>query len=299
MASVGYQLRRALRGFSRRPFGVALSLGSIGLSLLLLGMIVLIAHNLARLTDGWGAGATVAIDLVADVPPADAARVKQAVRETPGVKSVRDVSPAEARKRLLRQLGPDAALVAEVEEGFLPRSLEITLAGDRAAVTAAQRRLSRMAGVVPGVETVTTVETWFNHLDRLIVGMRWAGAALGLLVLLACGYIIATTIRLRLEERAEELQVMRLMGATEAFVRIPFLLEGMIQGVLGALLATGMLFGIYTFAAARLEAVFGQAVRATQLGFLTAPQLAYGLGVGALCGLIGSLAATRRASSHA
>jgi cell division transport system permease protein len=295
MRAIGYHLGRALRGATGRPFGLVLALGSIALAFVLLGAIVLVSGNLTRLTDGWGSGATVAVDLVADVPPADAARVKQAIRETPGVSAIRDVSPTEAKRRLLRELGPRAALVADVEDGFLPRTLEVTLSGDRSVVHEAQRRLERMAGAVPGVDHVATVQTWFHDLDRLIAGLRWGGAAFGMLVLLACGYIIATTIRLRLQERAEELQVMRLMGATERFVRVPFFIEGMLQGVVGALCATGLLYGVYVFVSGRVETVFGRAVTASQLGFLSPSQLAYGIAIGALCGLIGSAAGTRRA----
>jgi len=286
-------VKRALAGVTGRPFAQALTLGSVALAFVLLGSVFLIAQNLNRLTNDWGSGATVAVDLVAQVPPADAARIKQALKETPGVKRVTWVSPKQAKKRLMRSLGPDAKVVADVEESFLPASYEVTLGGDRATVLAAQQRMTRMAGVVPGIESVRTVETWFHRLGRLVAGIRIAGVALGLLVLLACAYIIMATIRLRFVDRREEQRVMRLMGATERFIRTPFLMEGVLQGLAGAAVAIGMLYGLFVLMSSRVESIFGSSVSASKLGFLPANQLGYGLAIGALCGLVGAWFATR------
>jgi cell division transport system permease protein len=232
------------------------------------------------------------------VPPADAARVAQALRETTGVRRVERIRPDQAKQRLMHRLGSDADVVAEVEASYLPASFEVTLGGDRDTVKAAQRRLARMAGVVPGVEAVRTVETWFHQLERLIHGIRLAGLALALMVLAACVYIIMITIRLQFMDRQEELQVMRLMGATGRFIRTPYLLEGMGHGVLGALVATGLLYGLFRLVSARAGDLFGASVRGEQLGFLSPTHLACGLGIGLLCGLLGAALATRRRGAH-
>lgn len=296
MRSLFYHLGRSLAGLGSKPVALALTLGSVALAFLLVGSVFLTAQNLSRLTDGWGSGATVVVDLAEGAPPADAARVEQALREVAGVRKVRRISPAEAKANLMRHLGEDARVVAEVEPGFLPTSFEVTLGGERRAVLAGQQRIARMAGVVPGVESVQTLETWFHRLDRLIAGVRLAGGALGLLTLIACVYIIMVTIRLRFVDRRQELQVMRLMGATERFIRVPYLLEGLGQGALGAALAVALLFGLYHLVSGRLESLFGAAVHASQLGFLPPPQIGYGLAIGAGCGLLGALIATRKPS---
>jgi len=293
MFTFGYHVKRALSGVRGRPFAQGLTLGSVALAFVLVGSVFLIAQNLNRLTNDWGSGATVAVDLVEQVPPADAARIKQALRETPGVKRVTWISPTQAKKRLMRSLGPDAQVVANVEESFLPASYEVTLGGDRRTVLEAQRRMTRMAGVVPGIESVRTVETWFHQLGRLVAGIRLAGAALGLMVLLACAYIIMATIRLRFVDRREEQRVMRLMGATERFIRTPFLLEGAAQGLAGAALSIGILYGLFLVVGSRAEAIFGTSVSVSRLGFLPTAQLGYGLVVGAFCGLVGAVFATR------
>ncbi len=293
MFTFGYHVKRALVGVRSRPWAQVLTLGSVALAMVLVGSVLLIAQNLSRLTDDWGSGATVAVDLAEAVPPADVARIRQALKETPGVRRVTWVSPAQAKSRLLRGLGPDARLVAEVDESFLPASFEVVLGGDRSTVLAAQRRMTRMAKVVPGVESVRTVETWFHRLGRLVTGIRMAGLGLGLLVLFACGYIIMSTVRLRFVDRRQELQIMRLMGATERFIRTPFLMEGALLGLVGAALATGMLYGLFLLLGSRIHSLFGTSVSVSKLGFLPLSQVAYGLGVGALCGLLGSWFATR------
>ncbi|MFH2007832.1 MAG: permease-like cell division protein FtsX [bacterium] len=293
MYTFGYHVKRALSGVGGKPFALVLTLGSVALAFVLLGCVFLIAQNLSQLTDDWGSGATVAVDLVDRVPPADAARIRQALNETPGVRRVRTVSPKEAKQRLMHHLGPDARFVADVEDSFLPLTYEVTLTGSRKTVLGAQQRLTRMAGVVPGVEAVRTVETWFHRLGQLVNGIRIAGFALGLLVLLACAYIIMVTIRLRFVDRRKELEVMRLMGATERFIKTPFLLEGVMHGLIGATVATGLLFGLYLLVIGRVDTLFGTSVSASKLGFLPPSQLGYGLAIGAVCGLIGALFATR------
>ncbi|MDY0003095.1 MAG: permease-like cell division protein FtsX [Polyangia bacterium] len=296
MRSIGYHLKRTLSGLGARPLALLLTLGSVALAFLLVGSVFLTAHNLSRLTDLWGAGATVAVDLAEGAPPAEVARVEQALREIKGVRAVKRVSPVMAKARLMRLLGEDAPVIASVEAGFLPSSLEVTIGGDRQDVLGAQQRISRMSGVVPGVEAVQTVETWFHRLDRLISGIRLAAAGLGLLVLVACAYIIMVTIRLRFVDRRQELQVMRLMGATERFIRIPYLLEGMWHGLLGAALALCLLLVGHHLLTARAETLFGAGVHPSQLGFLPLGQLACGLAIGGLCGLAGALVATRQPS---
>lgn len=294
MLSIGYHIKRAVAGFAARPVALMLALGSVALAFLLVGGVFLTAQNLSRLTEGWGSGATVAVDLTEDAPPADLARVEQGLREIPGVREIRRISPIQAKARLLKQLGPDASAVSDVEPRFLPQSIEVTLVGSRQTVLSAQKRITRMAGVVPGVDAVQTVETWFHRLDRLIAGIRVVAGALGLLVLVVCAYIIMVTIRLRFVDRREELQVMRLMGATERFIRIPYLLEGLGQGALGAGLAAGLLLLLYHLLTTRVESLFGAAVKASQLGFLPPEQLGVGLAIGGLCGLVGAWVATSK-----
>lgn len=294
MGGMGYQFWRTWRGLSGRPAGVCLTLGSVALALLLVGGVFLLAQNLDRVTRGWGSGARVAVDLQSEVAPAEAARVEQALRETVGVRGVHRVEPAQAKARLMKQLGSDADVVAAVEPRFLPLSFEVTLGGDRDRVLAAQQRIARMAGVVPGVEAVRTVETWFHQMDRLVAAMRVAGLFLGLIVLIACVYIVMITIRLQVGARRAELRVLRLVGATERFVRAPFLLEGITYGGAGAGLALLLLYGAYHGLASRVGSALGQGFGAVGLGFLPASQAAVGLGVGMACGLLGAALATRR-----
>lgn len=294
MLGIGYHLRRALQGLGAKPMSLLLTLGSVALAFLLVGSVLLMAQNLSRLTDGWGSGATVAVDLTDGAPPADVARIEQGLRELGGVSQVRRVSPEEAKANLVRSLGEDGRVLADLEPGFLPLTIEVTLGGDRGLVLAAQKRIARMAGAVPGVEAVQTVESWFHRLDRLITGIRVLAGGLGLLVLVVCVYIIMVTIRLRFVDRRHELQVLRLMGATERFVKTPYLLEGIGQGALGAGLAAGLLFALYSLVSGRVESIFGTAVKSSQLGFLPGSQLVYGLLVGACCGFLGAVLATRK-----
>jgi cell division transport system permease protein len=124
--------------------------------------------------------------------------------------------------------------------------------------------------------------------------LRLAGLAVALIVSFACLYIVASTIRLGVHARREQIEILKLVGATDRFVRVPFLIEGTLQGVVGAVAAGCLLFAIFRFAAPRLEGALSAALSHVQLGFLSPAQLALGLLAGALLGLFGSRLALGR-----
>ena len=124
--------------------------------------------------------------------------------------------------------------------------------------------------------------------------LRLGGLLLALIVAGACLYIVGTTIRLGVFARREEIEILKLVGATDRFVRGPFLLEGALQGFLGAALALALLFTAHRIAAPRVEAALSVALSHLRIEFLPIAQLSLGLAAGALLGLLGSRIALGR-----
>ena len=136
-----------------------------------------------------------------------------------------------------------------------------------------------------------------DWVDRLVSAermLRFGGWILALLVGMACVYIVASTIRLGVFARREEIEILKLVGATNGFVQAPFLVEGAIQGTVGAALSLGILYGLFRVAAPEVQRSLGAALCAVPLGFLGDGEMAVIVLLGMLLGLAGSSLAVSR-----
>jgi cell division transport system permease protein len=288
-----YGLARALRGARARPVTTLLSTGAIAVSLILVGVLALAHLNVDRLTAKWGRGVHMVVYLKDDVTPERARAIGRVLGQIPAIERVDYVPSDEAQRRLAESLGPRQDLLDGVEAGFLPASLEVTLTGgvrDVAAQSPVIERLKR----TPGVDEVSFLGDWVDRLASLLGLLRTAALALALLVAGACVYIIGGTIKLGMYARRDELDILRLVGATDAFVRLPLVVEGALQGVCGAACALAALAGLYRLAAPTLERALASAVGDVKLTFLPGTLLLAALGVGLALGVMGSALAVGR-----
>jgi cell division transport system permease protein len=286
-----YWAAQTLRGI-RSSWTIQLAaVGSISVGLLLVGLVALGARNLDRLVGTVGNGLHVTAYLR---PDADASRVTALTRvlqRNALVASVRRVSPEEAHRRLEASLGDRRGLLDGVEPGFLPASLELTLRQSEADQV---RPILALLSASPVVEEVDYLGQWVNRLSSILALVRGLGVAIAIIICLACLYIVVSTIRLGVFARRDEIGILRLVGATERYVRAPFLLEGALQGVAGALLASGLLYVLFRVAAPPLEGLLSQTLSAARITFLSPLQLLLGAGGAVLLGLVGSRVAVAR-----
>jgi cell division transport system permease protein len=286
-------LREALGGVRRSPLIQLVAVGTIALSLVLVGTVVLIARNVSRLADGWGRGAQMKVYLADDVAPARVRQIAAALGKLPGVRAVHMIDAHEAFVRLRRSLGDRGDLLDGVEEGFLPASLDVELKPGVAEVLRAHPAFERLRHTA-GVEEVELMGGWAARVAALEELLRAAAAAVGLLIVCACLYIVGSTIRLGVFARRDEIEILKLVGATDRFVKAPFLVEGGLQGALGAALATGLLYALFRLAAPRVEAALGDLLAAGPLAFFPPALVAAAVAGGALIGVCGSALALGR-----
>lgn len=291
--TVAGTIGRGLAGARRSPLIQAVAVGTIALSLVLVGGVQLVALNVARLESAWGGQAQMAVYLEEGTPRERAEEIAAALGKLPGVETVRTIESRAAYERLRRSLGGRADLLDGVEESFLPTTLEVRLKPGVADVIRAHPAFERLAHA-QGVEEVELLGEWVERLRAAQRLLRDLGLGIGLLVACACLYIVASTIRLGVFARREEIEILRLVGATNAFVKGPFLVEGALQGATGAVLATGILYGLYRLALPRVEAVLSDLLLAGPVRFFGLSQLAMAIGFGMLVGVIGSALALGR-----
>jgi cell division transport system permease protein len=266
------------------------SFGALTMCLLITGVMALVAWNLARLTDRWGGGGHMTIYLEDDAGSQRAAQIAEAVTHLPGVVGVQLVTSKEARSRLRDALGARGELLDGVEDGFLPASIDVRLKPGVGALLRAHPAFQRLSSA-PGVEEVDLHAEVTERLERLRTLVVRGALALALLIVLGTLYMVAITIRLGVEARREELSVLRLVGATESFVRAPFLLEGLMAGALGAGLAALTLRGIYRTIAPRVAEDLGSWLSAAPLSFFPGQVVVIAIMAGALLGCVGAGAA--------
>ena len=276
-------VREALLAFKRAPLLSALSVTTIAFSLFVLGLFGLVAVNLHDALRSVAERVEIVAYLLPGTPiEATAAGLKD-IEAFPEVQAASYVSEEEALTRARAELVEFRDVLRELERNPLPASSEVKLKpGFRDAdhVTAVAERL-RGFGFV---DDVRFGRYWVEKLDRL----RQLAAAVGIVVGAAFAavaiIIIGTTIRMAVLQRGREIAIMRLVGATDGFIRRPFLLQGAIKGLLGGLAAVGLSFAAYALIDRYL----------IQAAFFTREQAAAIVGFGALIGLLGSATSVGR-----
>lgn len=244
--------RRARRGMLREWRLHALSIFSLAVAFVCLGASLLVLTNLRAIEERWAHAGRASIYLRDNAAAQDVEALKSALAAVPIVTSVRYISSSQARSEFgQKELSARAELAALPVEAF-PASIEIEV---RNEVTDAE-----LADVVtklkqlPAVEDVETYQAWTERLGRLIRGGVAAAALLAMVVFASVLAVVGSTIRLALQRRRTEVEVLKLVGASDRFIKGPFLVEGMSQGALGATGAIALLAALFFLVRGRLDA---------------------------------------------
>lgn len=226
-----------------------LSIFSLAVAFVCLASALLVVSNLDRVRQRWSRMGRATVYLREGTDPTQVQELRDALARTGGVRSVRLVTPEEARRELVSDAG-DGALAALPAQAFSP-SLELDFRDDvsDADVTAVATKVRG----VPSVDGVETYARWSERLGRLLGGGVAASVLLSLVVSGAVVSVVASTMRMALERRRVEVEVLRLVGATDRYVRAPFLIEGAAQGGLGAAGALLLLGALYLIIRGRFD----------------------------------------------
>ncbi|HKC48249.1 MAG TPA: permease-like cell division protein FtsX [Gemmatimonadales bacterium] len=276
-------VREALLAFRRAPLLSALSVTTIAFSLFVLGLFGLVAVNLRQALQGVAERVEIVAYLLPGTPIETITTAEQDIEAFPEVASADYVSEDTALARARRELVEFRDLLRELESNPLPGSIEVKLKPgyqDAAHVNAVADRLRGFTFV----NDVRYGRDWVEKLDRL----RGLAAAVGLVVGAAFAVvaviIIGTTIRMAVLQRSREIAIMRLVGATDGFIRRPFLLQGALKGLLGGLVAVGLSYSAYVLINRFLiSASFFNGLQALAI-----------VGFGTVIGLMGSLLSVGR-----
>ncbi len=278
-----YAIREAMAAFRRAPALTGLSAAMIGLSLFIVGLFGIVAYNIRLAIERMESRVEVVAYLRDDAEPNAVELAQKDIEAFPEVQRIYFISRDEALELARRDLVEFRAVFDNLDVNPLPASFEIRLKPGQRGPEAVKAVAQRIASY-PFVEDVRFGSEW---LDKVFLLRKLAGAAtflLGAAFAVVAALIIGAAVRLAVFARRDEIAIMRLVGATEGFVRRPFVLEGLLTGLLGSGLALVATYGLFRLLSG---AVF-------QLQWLPVPWLVVGTGIGACFGILASMLAVRR-----
>ncbi|OLB12611.1 MAG: hypothetical protein AUH07_07715 [Gemmatimonadetes bacterium 13_2_20CM_70_9] len=276
-------IREALLTFRRAPLLSTLSVTTIAFSLFVVGLFGLVAVNLQDALRGVAERVEIVAYLLPGTPIETITLAEKDIETFPEVQSATYVSEDSALGRARGELVEFRDVLQELERNPLPASIEVKLTPRFRDAEHVNEVAERLRGF-GFVDDVRFGRDWVEKLDRL----RQIAAAVGLVVGAAFAVvaiiIIGTTIRMAVLQRSREIAIMRLVGATDGFIRRPFLLQGAIKGMLGGVAAIGLSYGAYVLINRWL----------LQVAFFSREQALAIVGFGMLIGLFGSAASVGR-----
>lgn len=289
MRALRYAFEEAFASLWRGRHAGVLSTLTIALALFVLGGFLVVTANLERLGAEWGNAAELSVYLKDEVTPGERGGIESLL--TPGdlVAAHEFVSKADALARFKQTFGDLAVAVDGLGSNPLPASVEVRLRPGTSVgqgVDSLAERLRQM----PGVADVRYDRQWLTRLLSAINVIRGIGVVLGSVLAIAAALTVANVVRLALYARRDELDIMNLVGAPRAYVRGPFVMEGVLQGGFGALVALIALGAAFLALRARYLVPLASALNVSAIHFLPVELcvllIAGGMAVGCLGGLV-------------
>ncbi len=241
LRALGYFFLEAFTSLWRSRLVNAISIGTITVSLFVLGAFLTVAGNLGDVVSRWTEKIQIIVYLEADIEDRVRVSLENRLGEDPAVESLDLVDQEEALERFKTLFRDLSSLPEDLGENPFPASFEVNLRPGHQSPAEVQRLAEAFADV-PGVQEIQYDLLWIERLATGVRLLRGVGAFLGGILVLAGIFTISNVIRLTVYAREDELDIMRLVGATRAYVKGPFVVEGMLQGGLGGLLAAGLLW---------------------------------------------------------
>lgn len=292
IAKTGYFWRSAAQGLRHAPFVHFIAVLTIAIALFTAGLVRTATRLVDDLVATLGGQVRVTVYLAETASPDELEAVRSfAATRSGGTAQI--VSPQEALERLRSELGEVGDALGSLPANPLPASVELEVpAANRGAEQL--RTLSDALRAMPSVNAVDYGEEAVERLSAIGRALRYGGLAAWLIVALATVVIVSATLQLAIYARREEIEIQKLVGATDRFVKAPFLLEGLLQGVLGAAVALGGLAAFALLVGPRLAQLFAFLVGPSEPSFVTGQLVLETLAAGAGLGLAGSFVAVGR-----
>lgn len=239
-----YFTQRAIKDIFENPFLNVITIITIALSVVIVSAFGLFMLNAQDMFDNWKKGVRIMVYLMPDTTADQRLDTHDKLQAVAGIQHVDFISKNDAMNLLKQRMPRQASLFDNLKDNPLPDAFEVSLAGNANSPGKIELLAQRIEDL-PSVAEVEYGQQWIERFANFFNLFRLAGYGLGLVFFMATIFIAANTIRLVLYARREEIQIMRLVGATERFISFPYYLEGMIQGLCGSVIGLGILYAAF------------------------------------------------------
>ncbi len=290
--TIRYAFEEAFISLWRGRQSGLLSTGTIALALFVLGAFLLVTANLAELGEEWSNAAEMSVYLKDQITPTEKTAVEH-VLDAPVVAAHDYISKDEALARFRKTFGDLSTSVESLGDNPLPASFEVRLRPD----TTAQGRIEQLSDSLrqmPGVADVRYDRQWLDRLSSAVSFVRGIGLLLGSVLTIAAALTVANVVRLALYARRDELDIMQLVGAPRSYIRGPFVVEGVLQGGIGALASLVALAAGFFLLRARYLAPMASTINLASVRFLPLELCVFLVVGGMVVGCLGGLVAAWR-----
>ncbi|MBP1709556.1 MAG: cell division protein FtsX [Deltaproteobacteria bacterium] len=282
-----YFIKKAFQNLRNFFFINLITVGIISLSLLVLSTFFMVFLNLQTYLNKWKDQIQVSVYLADNNKPEDISLIQKKINSFPQVKKVSLITKEEALSFFKDSFPGQKKALESLKDNPLPASMDIQLQDEYRGPDEV-KFFALQIKKIPGVEDVEYGQTWIEGYANFLRFMRSAALAVGIVILLATIFIISNTIKLTLFARKDEIEIMKLVGATNFFIKIPFFLEGILQGLLGAFFALIVLFFSYQLFSNWIAQSSYFSLKFFKIFFLPLPHLLLITAVGMITGFLGS-----------
>ena len=268
-----------------------ISVMTIAISIGILGLFLIVFFNLNGLLTSWNQQVQLVIYLGDDISRSQKSDLEDLFKLNSKVQSTEEVSKEKAWQEFKLKQRDRAGVDLDLGFNPLPASFRIrfTVSDNRSLHI---REFAEQIRGEPGVESVEFGEKWIGRFEKFMLICRVFLLGVGILLSLGLILIISNTIRLSIYSRQDEIELMLLIGATPRFVKIPFLLEGMLQGLSGSLISLGLMGTIYIYMKNEFQPSIESIARGMEFQFISQPFLLILVGLSVLIGFIASYIST-------
>ncbi|MGD2245993.1 MAG: permease-like cell division protein FtsX [Candidatus Aminicenantes bacterium] len=269
------------------------SITIICLSFLIFGVFLSLSNNLFYTAKELSKNILIIFFLEKDLPEEQRNSIEKRLNESSLVNNVRYISSGQALERFQQNFPELQGIIENIEVNPFPGSFETNLAEENLSPETILRFIQVMKDM-EGIEDAQFNRDWVERMQSLSRLAKAIGFFLGGILALASFFIISNVVRLNVFARKEEIEILRLVGATNFFIRIPFLLEGMILGILGGMVSLALLFLLIKFFPLYLGASLGALNEIINFRYLSLSQVILLIAGGAFIGFFGSLSSLAR-----
>ena len=249
--SMIHNYKRAIQDIRDHKFLNTVTIITIAISILIVSAFALFFVNANEIINSWKKGIKIMVYLKSDTPETNTSELIRKIQLMEGIRNVRFISKDEAFQELKKQMKRQSSLFENLKENPLPDAFEIQLNASFQNQQKVEMLATKLESL-PRVDEVEYGQRWLGQFTNFFNLFRFTGYAMGSLFFIAALLIVANTIRLVLYSRRDEVEIMRLVGATDSFIKAPFYIQSLIQGAFGGIIGLAVLFVSFLLISSRM-----------------------------------------------